>query len=118
MFNSSEKYDVLEGNGVRLQTFDVKAGHPVHLVLTAYRKHEPVFSINRVAGRVCPENCPEQCNKEVTTPLRNEDGNQTYLSYKNTHVVIGLPGRYYLHSPEAAWMQDPCRPVIVEKFDG
>ena len=109
-FNSSETYDVLEGSGVRLKTFTVEPNQTAHLVMTHQKHHEPHFSIYRVAGKVCTKNCPKCIdNPEVVK-------NVNTLRPVALEHIITTPGTYYLHSLEAAWMKDPCRPVIIELF--
>ena len=107
IFNSSESYEVLPGNGVRLNTFTVEPGQTAHLHLTHHPKHAPHFTIHRIAGKVCGAACPDKEGVEVTK--------QTHaVSPNNPYITITVPGTYYPHSLEAAWMDDPCNPVILE----
>ena len=110
LFNSSENYDVLMGQGVRAPTIELAPDQTLTLVMTHCEDHEPVFDIWRVAGRVCKDNCPECVDN---TEVVRHWGALTDEKYTTT---IAVPGTYYLHSVEAEWMQDPCRPVIIEAF--
>lgn len=108
VFNSSEPYEVLEGNGARVLQFTVKPNEKAHLIMTRPPNSKPCFDVYRIAGRVsdCQPQCGN-CNKEVTQLVDT-------LTKDNPTIAILLPGDYYLHTEEAKWMDDPCSPVIVE----
>ena len=109
IFNSSEIYDVLPGNGVRLNTFTIEPGQKAHIHLTHHPEHSPHFTIHRIAGKVCGEKCPCNGGAEVTKQMCT-------IHPDNPYQTITIPGTYYPHSFEAPWMEDHCNPVILEVY--
>lgn len=110
VFNSSESYDVID-TGVRCLDFDLEPNQTAHIIMTSHPHHKPVFTVYRDAGKICAKNCQEKANAPIV-------GKHATISRDNHMEVVSTPGHYYLHSPIAPWMSDPCNALVIEVFIG